>query len=315
MSTASNIYDEQQIFGPFDDFIDLECLDKHPILSTSPKSHEVIRSLSGGETTGLFVTINGRCTNRKCGCETNLKVWVELGVERKDGSSVLLNVLNTVLVDGEDLIVDAHPGFYRGIDIATGLNNLYLRWWYLGADIFVICPFIGKSELKFFDEIGLQILKTYNSMMISRPINNPFKKIITRKNAQHNFKKAKTSELIYDYLHEIDNNMVFLDGYPGSGLEFVFSGSLFEVENIPRKGYHGQENEHLKFANYFHGKLYGACFNGMSEVVVTSYNYTSVESLQLESLSFVRSSEENLRRQIEIFENDQHMAISPVEMP
>ena len=314
MPLGGEIYDEKQIFKAFEEYIDLEVLEKHPLIKTDNLSHEVLKNLSERDSTGLIVTAEGRCTNPECGCPFELKIWLELELDRKDGSYALFNVSNTVLLAGDMIAVDSIPGFYRGVDIAEGLSNLYLRWWYLKGQIFIICHFIGMRELDFFDAVGLKILKTHNSIMVSNPIHNPFEKIITRKNTSHNFKRAQFSQLIDMYLCELSEDRIFLEGQPGSGLLFVFKHNVYEVQNTPKKDLIGEENELQRYVNYFHGKLYGACFNGTAEVVITSYNYTVTESLQLESLAFIITSEVNFHRQIEIFEKDQHMTITPVDL-
>ena len=314
MSLQGDIYDEKAIHEAFEDYIDLEYLEKHPLIKNDRLSHDVLKNLSEGDTTGLITPIEGQCTNPECKLSLELQIWLELQLERKDGSNALFNVTNIILLDGDMIKVNSIPGFYRGVDIAGGLSNLYLRWWHLKGEIFVICPFIGLRELEFFDDVGLKILKTHNSIMVSNPIHNPFNRIITRKNVSHNFKRTQISHLIDSYLYELSEDRIFLDGQPGSGLLFAFQDNIYEVENVPRGKCFGEENEPQRFANYFHGKLYGACFNGMAEVVITSYNYTVVESLQLESLAFIQTSEDNLRRQIEIFEHDQHMTITPVDL-
>ena len=314
MPLSGDVYDEKPIYKAFEDYIDMEYLEKHPFIKDDRLSFDVLKNLSEGDTTGLITSVEGQCANPECKLSFELKVWMELELERKDGSNALFNVTNIILLDGDMIKVNSIPGFYRGIDIAEGLSNLYLRWWHLKGEIFVICPFIGMRELKFFDDVGLRILKTHNSIMVSNPIHNPFNRIITRKNVSHNFKRTKISHLIDSYLYELSEDRIFLYGYPGSGLLFVFKNNAYEVENLPRGEFFGQENEPQRFANYFHGKLYGACFNGRAEVVITSYNYTVVESLQPESLAFIQTSEDMLRHQIEIFERDQHMTITPLDL-
>lgn len=315
MPLDGDIYDETQILNQFKDSINLDQLDRHPLIRTDNISHVVLRSLTEGETTGLIITANGRCTNSNCGCSFTFRVWLELELERKDEPYALFTVLNSIILDGDLISKDAIPGLYRGTDIAGGLSDLYLRWWYLKGEIFVICPFISMNQLKTFDELGLKILKTHNSIMVSNPIYNPFKMIITRYHIMHNFKWHTTfPKLVKMYLKRFSEDGIFLDREPGDGLHSIFRKNLYGVKNRPVKGCKGEENEALKYASYFHGKLYGACLKGSAEVVITSYNYTGVEGLQLESLAFVQTSEENLRRQIEIFTNDQHMTISPIDL-
>jgi hypothetical protein len=102
----------------------------------------------------------------------------------------------------------------------------------------------------------------------------------------------------------------FVRDYPGSGLLFVLQNTLKVVDNVYRKELGGAHAT----ANYFHGKMYGAILKDKVEMVITSYNYTGQEILQLESVALVETPKENFKHQIYKFENDPHMTIESISL-
>jgi hypothetical protein len=87
-----DIYDEKVIYEAFEDYIDLEYLEKHPLIKNDRLSHDVLKNLSEGDTTGLITHIEGQCANPECKLSLELQIWMELGLERKDGYSALFNI-------------------------------------------------------------------------------------------------------------------------------------------------------------------------------------------------------------------------------
>lgn len=299
----AEFFDGQALFAAFAApmIIDEVC----KILSLSWDASEKIKNLFPGDSFAVISAFEGKCRNRGCGAELDLIVWVRISIEDKvDDGIFQFSISDYFVIDGDSISVASNPGFYRGMDIAEGLHKLYLRWWYLGGEITVVCPFIGKKELEFFDRIGLDILRTVN-----RPKENPFKRIITRQ-ATYEYKKRVTIlDKIHQYLDESTENDFVREINRGNGLEFVMKGALLGVEcgKMPKTPY----NPQFQCADYFHGKMYGALLRSGAEMVITSYNYVDREVLQLESLAFVETSKENYIHHIEIFEHDQYMTITP----
>lgn len=277
------------------------------ILSLSWDASEKIKNLFPGDSFAVISAFKGKCRNRGCGAELDLVVWVRISIEDKmDDGIFQFSISDYFVIDGDSISVASNPGFYRGMDIAEGLHKLYLRWWYLGGEITVVCPFIGKKELEFFDRIGLDILRTVN-----RPKENPFKRIITRQ-ATYEYQHRKWVTIlnkIDEYLDDSTDNDFLKEMNRGRGLEFVMKEALFGVEcgKLPKT----LDNPQFQCADYFHGKMYGALLRSGAEMVITSYNYVDREVLQLESLAFVETSKENYIHHVEIFGHDQYMTITP----
>ena len=304
-----DFFREEHIFQPFQETtIHTEELNKIPILSRNYDAQEKIKNMFQGEKAAITCSMGGQCP--QCNVPFDLKTWIDFELYEKQNRYLKLYVNDYEILDGDNIQIHSIPGFYRGTDIAGGLSKLFLRWFYLKGDIFVICPFIVKEELEYFDNIGIKILKTNSSLGNQKYHANPFKKIITRRHTGFGQDRTTMTESIRKYLEELNGDRSFIEGQPGSGLVFVMTGSLVEVENRPRRKLQG----HHQYANYFHAKLYGGLLNGTAEVVITSYNYTVPETLQLESLAFLQISKEDFEYQISKFLNDIHMTLYPADL-
>ncbi len=303
-------YNEQDILQSFPDSIHVDELDSIPILANNHEAQETIRYLFPGETAAIICSSQGQCTNRECKMPFELKAWIDIDLLEKDNEHLKLNVNGFEILDGDYLQISCSPGFYRGVDIAEALSRLFLRWFYLKGEISVFCPFIDQEHLEYFDKTGINILKTNSSLGNPRSNANPFKKIITRRHTGFGRDRTTMTESIKRYLKELNGDRSFIEGQPGSGLVFVMTGSLIEVENRPRV----ELQDHHKYANYFHAKLYGGLLAENAEIVVTSYNYAFPEILQLESFAFMRISRDDFEHQISKFIDDIHMTLHPVDV-
>lgn len=87
--------------------------------------------------------------------------WVEFEKEDKGNNKFKVNIVDVSIIDSDSKLI-CETGLYRGVDIAVGLNDLFLRWWYLNGEIIIICPFISGDGISYFDQIGNKIFKTHN---------------------------------------------------------------------------------------------------------------------------------------------------------
>lgn len=299
---------EKDIYKTFQDVINVDELNKIPILARNYRAQETIKNMFKGEKSAIILSIKGQCPI--CNMPSTLAIWVELELYHKEDEYLTLSVNHYEILDGDYIQLGSIPGFYRGVDIASGLNNLFLRWFYLNGEIYVICPFINKEELEYFDKIGRRILITNSSLGNPKYYTNPFKKIITRRYTGSGKDRTTMTELIGKYLKGLNGDTCFIEGNPGSGIIFIMTGSLTEVENKPRR----ELQDHHQYANYFHAKFYGGLLNDTAEIVITSYNYTVPEILQLESLAFLEISKDDFKHQIAKFVKDIHMTLHPVNL-
>jgi hypothetical protein len=309
---------ENDLYKYSNELIDLESLEKISFLRNSQEAQEVLKNLYEDETAAIICSLNGQCP--ECLTSMKLTVWVHFEVHKHNqDSSVNIEIINYQILDGDYISISCTPGFYRGVDIASGLHHLYMRWWYLKGEISVICPFIDKDGLQYFDDIGVHILKTNNCRLYTTNHQNPFKRIIFRNRQDgDDFQKTTITKLIQEFLEEnchVENNdwESLRVGEPGSGIKFVMNNSLVKV-NTKWEKQNFPENKHHASASYFHGKLYGALLTDKAEMVITSYNYSNRETLQLESATLVETSRENLIHQINKFENDGYMTQELVEL-
>jgi len=304
-----DFFTEEDILEPFQEkVIHAEELSRISILATNYEAQDTIKNMFQGENAAIVCSLKSCCP--RCKVIFNLNTWIDLKLYEKENGYLKLSVNGYEILNGDNIQIHSIPGFYRGTDIAGGLNRLFLRWFYLKGDIFVICPFIVEEELEYFDNIGIKILKTNNSLGNPKYPVNPFKKIITRMYTGFGQDRSTMTESIRKYLKKLNGDRSFIEGQPGSGLVFVMEGSLIEVENVPKHELQG----HHQYANYFHAKLYAGLLDDTAEVVITSYNYTVPEILQLESLAFLRISKEDFEHQISKFVNDIHMTLYPTEL-
>jgi len=301
----ADFFDAKDIYKHFESPLLIADLRKITILDS--KTVDKITQLYNGDTCAFVTKMNGKCINPKCNAELGLVVWIDIFVEDKSDTDVYITVSNYIILDG-DIEVYSQPGFYRGIDIAAGLQDLYLRWWYLGGDISVFCPYIGLEEIRYFDNTGLSILKTVN---VQR--RNPFRRIVTRR-INYNFGiPVSFMEKVSDYLNNTDDAEWIKTYQKGMGLSFIFKGTLYGVETSKSKDKR-MSDKSFELAHYFHAKMYGALLPYNAEMVITSYNYIEAEAMQLESLAFVEASKEDFEHQVQIFEKDQHMKIKVLSL-
>lgn len=270
------------------------------------------------ETTATYCTVNCKCLN--CLTNINISAWVEVSKEKLSDTEYRIEIVDLSITDG-DLDLICEPGLYRGTDIATGLNQLYLRWFYLSGDITVVCPFIESNSVDYFESIGQQILKTYSFIHGGESNTNPFKRIITRDNLW-NIDLKRPIGIEKRILSFIENNSNYIyqdhlssilipDRSLGAGLCKIIKNNLFGINlRIERNQ---KLKDHHYYRGYFHGKLYGASFGKTSEIVVTSYNYVSVETLQFESVSLHFSTPEKLEFQVEKMFHDKQLEISLID--
>jgi hypothetical protein len=299
-------FDVSLFESDFEDWIDAEDLDKIPLFKNDHKAKEVIRNITKGEVTAIISKLQGVCP--KCGGEMDLEVWIKFLVDDREDNMVLLSIENEIILDGSRLRVEAIPGFYRGVDIADGLHKLYLRWWFLGGDIYIFCPFINVDCYEYLDQIGNDIQIIYSSMMADEKSRQPFKMIVTRRILSAKYNDTAETR-IEKFMSKTERDMSFIPGRPGKGIDFL-SESFFGVETVSPKD-KAPEN----YKTYFHGKMYGAVMPyGRAEMVLTSYNYIEYETMQLESLSFVDIDEGTFMKQVYKFKDDPHMKIEKVDL-
>lgn len=292
------------------DWIDTEDLDKCLLFKDNYKAKELIKNIFKGETSAIISKLAGKCS--KCKSELDLNVWVKFHVYDQEDNLIRISVENTVLLDGTGLIVESIPGFYRGVDIASGLHKLYLRWWFLEGDIYVFCPFIEENNYKYFDDIGNDILITYNCLKENSMNRQPFK-MITARNHLWDYKKRQRTTIkdrVCKFMKSIESDRDYMLGGIGEGVSFLFRDSLYGVKTLSPEN-KSPEN----FKTYFHAKMYGAVtqFN-RAEMVLTSYNYVAVETMQLESLSFADVDKEAFMKQVYKFQDDPHLKIEKIDL-
>ena len=262
------------------------------------------------------------CVCIKCGLLSRITCWVEISKNRISDDEYKVQIEDIIILDG-DLILKCIPGLYRGIDIVVGLNNLYLRWWYLNGDINIICPFIGSDEFSYLDDVGRKIYKTHNNIFIDRNNRNPFNQIITRDNLWNIEQKSwipikeRLRRYIVDHCsYEWDENLnanIIREGAKGSGILHYFTENIQGVNirsNVPKK-----DRDNFYYKGYFHGKMYGAILAENAEVVITSYNYVNVETLQFESVALQRMDKTEFKYQIDKMSKDSKLELDLMENP
>ncbi|MGC9337907.1 MAG: hypothetical protein ACP5EQ_07425 [Candidatus Cloacimonadia bacterium] len=303
----------------FKDIQDDEDIMKIRIFKHFAESERTIKTL-GNECSGIICEVEGVCT--ECGMSLKIVCWVEISKKLLGENDYKLQIEDIIILDG-DLNLQCAPGLYRGVDIAVGLNNLYMRWWYLNGDISIICPFIDSEGFSYFDDVGRKIHKTYNNMFIDKTNRNPFTKIISRDklwdldkrrwvSLEERLRKYIGDDCSYKWDDTLKANII-REGDKGSGILNYFTENMLGVNirsSLPKK-----DRDNFYYKGYFHCKIYGAILAEYAEVVITSYNYLNVETLQFESVVLQRMDKTELQYQVNKISRDSKLELELIENP
>jgi hypothetical protein len=309
----------QTIQEYFKDTFSDQTIEEIPIFKERDKAIETIRTHSNG-TSAFVCEVQGKC--HKCSSNVMLISWVEFEKENLGNNEFRLNLVDMSIIDSDANLI-CETGLYRGVDIAVGLNDLFLRWFYMKGEITIVCPFIVGDGISYFDEIGNKITKTHNNIYIDAHIHNPFKRIITRDNIYNQSRKRfeGIEERLTDFIlsnasYGYDKNLssyIIPTGNLGAGLCKIFDENLYGVNIIQKV--EAQLRDHIYYRGYFHGKLYGAKLGEFSEVVVSSYNYIDVETLQFESVALQQIESKQFDFQIQKMFDDNRLSVKYIEKP
>ena len=299
---------EKRIFSPYYDI-------NNPILNNQDFINILKNNLYRNEFYTV-VSIEKNCLS----CEKKIICKILLNVEiicedERDG--IIISTSNVFLIDSNGLKLRAYPGLYRGVDISSNLERLILRWFYLSGDVTIISPFLSKSELEIFARVGIilnKLILTKNEKMDEIKIKFYIREEEDKN--KYNYYNVTSKASIISFLNDLSYN----DEYNlelQKGLKTVLNNNLYLLSPSEDVKFHIKMNEILKpnkknyrmnyhhnFWGSFHAKMYSAKLANFCELLITSLNLTTSEKIQLESMSFNRTSLKNYENQIKKLEED-----------
>lgn len=173
---------------------------------------------------------------------------------------------------------------FRGTDIYSALSSLLVKWWMTEKDIYIANPFITTEGWKMFTSVGKYIANYNYRLFKIKPIRDPFKKIIIQKKQGDYGNTPET--YLKKAMNDITNELSEVDRYMKNPSLALFANCLYLTS--PKNQVNKDDASHIKNSGKFHIKLYAGLSRSESDMVITSYNLTEYEYLQMESFSYIR---------------------------
>ena len=232
----------------------------------------------------LVVSVDVCCP--QCEAEFTTTVLVEFDYYHEEDkmTTYVDTVRDFVLIDISEKELLCEEGLKKGKDILQTIRWLIFRWSITSEKVYIVSPFIDKSNWLFIEGLHSSVLDQIN-------VKGRIEKVITRqtqleKGRYFNMKKHLANEVrIREEKCEEQYKLTGIDcANPDSKCGHYALKSIFNKVSFEKKR--------------FHAKLYAGLMHDFSEVIITSFNLLTSELEQEESFSLIKMDSQVLVNQV-----------------
>lgn len=247
----------------------------------------------------------------KCGKKINYTLLINCTEFNKDSEE--FSNCNNIILDSNDLEYTADGFIFRGCDILYTIPELLLHWWYKRKKIIVVNPFITDDGMKtLLDLTSIPYLYCNQLSKFSAPSKFFYKILMQNQQGYSNVIKIidklvqkqqteDTYECFSGWNPKDIKEALYLTNQPDSLLSMI-NDKDFNIES------------RFKNSGKFHAKLYAALDKNNSELLITSYNLTEGEKLQMETVIYEKElSEYVINSELSKIFNDNRMDVEKIK--